>query len=311
MSQMKAIVDKLLTNVSSLYAPTGYISESLFPKVQVVQKSGKLGKYGMDHIRIEGSFVGGRGGFRRVESITRSTQTYNIESHGLEELVTEDDYRNVELPFEAEKDVTMGVTSLIWTEKEKILADSLANTSVVTQNVTLSGTSQFSDYVNSDPISRFSTARAAIKSGCGAAPNVVFMDWTVKNKLKFHPQLLDMLGFKQARPGGLNDSELAMALDVQKVIVADASYNSAKEGQTATLAPIWGKHLWFAVLPETAAVRQISAGYYFTLTGKTPRKVYKYAVNNPPESNAILVKDDYDYILSNTGAIYLIKDAIA
>jgi hypothetical protein len=142
-------------------------------------------------------------------------------------------------------------------------------------------------------------------------PDTVWMDSKVKSVLKFHPQLLDMLGFKQARPGGLNDSELAMALDVKRVIIADASYNSAKEGQTDVLASIWGKHLWFGVIPESAQVRQVSAGYYLGYKGQSPRKVFKNPENNPPGSTSILVKDDYDFLVSNVGAIYLIKAAIA
>lgn len=311
MSQNKAIIDKLLTNASSMYQADGYISEMLFPEIKVKQKTGKLGKYGNSHIRIESNVIGGQGKFRRVAPITRSNVGYDIEGHGLESIVTEDDYRNVELPYKAEEDEVLGLTAQLWTEKEYVLATALANTGTITQNVTLSGTSQFSDYDNSDPIGKFSDARSSVRSGCGKAPNVAWMDWATKNKLKFHPQLMDFLGFKQNRPGGLTDAELATALDVQKVLIADCSYNSAKEGQADSLAAIWGKHIWFGVLPEKAQQRQVSAGYRIGYEGSTPRKVYKYPINNPPESTGILCKDEYDFLVSNVGAIYLIKNAIA
>src|SRR6185436_11299810 len=99
MSQTTAIVDKLLENVSNVYVPDGFIADQIFPVIQAKQKTGKLGAYGTNHLRIEHSFVAGRASFRRVEAITRSSQSYAIESHGLEGLVTEDDYDNVELPF--------------------------------------------------------------------------------------------------------------------------------------------------------------------------------------------------------------------
>lgn len=311
MAQTRAIVDKLLTNVSSMYKPEGYISEVLFPFIGVKQKTGKLGAYGHSHLRIETSIAGGRGKYRRVEPITRSSSTYEILGHGLEGEVTADDYDNVEEPFDAESDETEGLTTQLWVEKEKVLADALADTAVVTQNQTLSGTSQFSDYDNSDPLGKFSVARAAVRAGCGKAPDTAWMDWATKNVLKFHPQLLDLLGFKDNRPGGLTDQELAMALDVKRVLVADVSYNSAKEGQADVLASVWGKHLWFGVLPTVAAKRQVSAGYRLGMLGGTPRKVYKFPITNPPESTGILVEDKYAFLLSNAGAIYLIKDAIA
>jgi hypothetical protein len=311
MSQVRAIVDKLLTNASSAYIPEGYISELLLPFIGVKQTTGKLAKYGKQHLRIENSVKGGKGRYRQVESIVRTTTSYEIEGHGLQGLVTEEDYRNVEAPFDAERDEVMGISTMLWLEKEKVLADALANTAVLTQNTTLAGADQYSDYNNSTPIEDFAVARAAVRDGCGVAPNVAFMDWGVKNMLKFHPQLLDALGFKQARPGGLTDDELAKALDVQKVLIAQPKYNSAKEGQTDSLANIWGKHMWFAVCPDSAQPYQVSLGYRLGYAGKQPRQVRKWAENNPPESTSVLVTDDYDFLLSDVAAAYLIKDAIA
>lgn len=311
MSQVAAMVDKLLTNVSSMFVPEGYLSESLLPFIGVKQKTGKLGKYGLSHLRIENSVVGGRGKFRRVETVTRTTTGYDIEGHGLEGLVTKDDYRNVELPFQAEQDEALGLAATLWVEKEKSLADTLADTAILTQNTTLSGTSQLSDYDNSDAMAVFLAARGAIRTGAGAAPNVAWMDWAVAETLRYHPQLMDLMGFKFARPGGLTNDEMAKALGVQKVFVADVSYNSAKEGQADVLAPVWGKHIWFGVIPTAAQVRQVSLGYRIGYEGSTPRKIYKWAVNNPPESTAILCEDEYDFLLSNVAAAYLVKNAIA
>ena len=122
MSQIKAIVDKLLTNVSQMYVPEGYISEDILPNLKVKQKTGKIGKYGLNHLRIVNSKMGGRGKAARFEPIVRDSDLYSIESHGLEGLVTEDDYDNVEEPFEAESDETLGLTSTLWTAKEYAIA---------------------------------------------------------------------------------------------------------------------------------------------------------------------------------------------
>lgn len=311
MSQTKAIVDKLLSNVSSRYMPQGHICEQLLPRVESKQNSGKIAKHGLAHLRIVNSVAGGRGKYRRVETTVVDSATYLMEGHGLEGLVTEDDYNNKEQPFDAEQDETIGVSTVLLTEKEYGLASALADTGVVTQNQTLASTAQFSDYANSDVLSVVKTARAAVRSGCGMAPDTAWMDWAVREALRYHPQLLDYLGFKEARPGGLTDVELAKALDVKRLLIAEAMYNSAKEGQADSLASIWGKHLWFGVCPEKAQKDQISAGYRVEPTGKQPRKVYKWDVNNPPNSKAILVEDKYDQVITNVGAIYLIKNAIA
>jgi hypothetical protein len=311
MSQMKAIVDKLLSNVSSMHQAKGAIAEQLLAPIKAAQSSGKLAKYGNSHLRIEKSLKGGRGSYRRVEAIVRSTTDFAIEGHGLEGIVTKDDYKNVETPYDAEKDETLGISSMLLLEKEKTLADTLTSTSIVTQNVTLSGTDQLNDYLNSDPLDVFSDARSAVRSGCGLPPDTAAMDWAVFNKLRYHPQMLDALGYKQARPGGLKAEELAVALEVSRLLIADCIYNSAKEGQSDSLTPVWGKHIVFGVLPTKAETYQTSGGYLVVPAGSEPRKVYKTDNFNPPGSKLILVEDEYDMLISNTGALYLVKDAIA
>jgi hypothetical protein len=311
MAQVKAIVDKLLTNVSSMYLPEGYVSEKVLPLVSVKQKTGLLGKYGSNHIRIEHSLAGGRGAYRRVEPILRSSTTYSVESHGLEGLVTEDDYRNVELPYDAEKDEVLGLSSLIWLNKEQALASTLTSTAVITQNVTLAGADQYNNYSTSDPIGDFNVARLAVYNGCGMPPNAAVMPWDVANTLAYHTQILDTLGFAQNRAGQLSEAELAKAMGVERLYIAKAKYNSAAEGQTAVLASVWSKDIVFFHAPEKAAPYQTSLGYRVALSGQEQKRVFKFAVNNPPNSTSVLVDDSYDFLISNAAAGYLIKAAIA
>ena len=311
MAQLKAQVDKLLTNVSNMYIPDGFVSEQILPLISVVQKTGKLGKYGSNHLRIEHSLAGGRGEYRRVEPIVRSSDSYSVESHGLEGMVTEDDYRNVEQPYDAEKDETLGLQNLIWLNKEYALASTLSSTSIMTLNTTLTGTDQYNDYPNSDPLGDFKDARLAIYGGCGMPPNKAVMSWEVANTLAYHTQILDALGFTYNRAGQLSDQELAKAMGVEKLYIAKPKYNSANEGQTAVLSSVWGKHIVFFYAPDSAAKYQVSLGYRVALKGQEQKRVFKYSVNNPPNSTGILCDDSYDFLISNASAGYLIKDAIA
>ncbi len=310
-TQMRGIVDPLLSNVSSMYLPEGCIADQLLPVVKFSQYTGKLGAYGKAHLRIENTVVGGKGKYRRVEPIVRSTSSFEIEGHGLEGMVSKHDYKNVIDPFDAEKDETVGLSTILLLEKEKGLADALGSTSVLSQNTTLSGSSQLSDYTNSEFVSVLLAAKAAIRAGSGAVANSVIMEYNVAEVLRFHPQILDYMGFKDSRPGGLNDAELAKAFGVQNVFIPNAMYNSANEGATDVMAAVWGKHIVLAHIPKSAAKYQTSLGYNIRLDGSEPRKVYKQPVFNPPGSTEILCEDEYDMVLSDVTAAYLIKDAIA
>ncbi len=310
-TQMRGIVDPLLSNVSSMYVPDGAIADKFFPALKFAQYTGKLGGYGKSHLRIEGTVVGGRGRYREVQSITRTTQSFTIQGHGLSGMVTDEDYRNVIEPFDAEKDETMGLSTILLLEKEKILADALSSTAVLTQNTTLAGTAQFSDYANSDVVSKINAGKAAVRAGCGAIVDTCIMDYNVAQVLRYHPQLLDLLGFKFAKPGGLTDDDLSRALGIDNILIPNVSYNTAKENQADNLASVWGKHIIMCVNPKSAAKYQIALGYNIRLDGAEPRKVYKQPVFNPPGSTEILVEDKYDLLIADATAGYLIANAVA
>lgn len=311
MSQLKSIQDKLLSGVSSAYIPKGYISEQVLPEIQSAQYSGVLGKYGSDHLRIENALKGGRGKYRRVETIARSTTSYLIEGHGLEGFVSKEDYANVYDPFDAERDEVIGLSTVLWLEKEKTLADALMSTSIVTQNTTLAGGAQFSDYVNSTPVDVVTDAINTVLNNSGVEPNVIIMDKYTFNKLKFHPQLLVALGYRYARPGGLKVDEVAEALGFEKILIGMPRYNSAKEGQTAVLSAVWGKGIFMGVLPPKPQIMQKSFGYLVRPQGSSPRKIYKQTNFNPPGSTAILCEDEYDMLVTDTTCGYLIANAVA
>lgn len=311
MRTTKALFDKPLTQVSYGYFPTGYIGDQIFPLINNRKdSSGKLAGYGTGHLRLVNTIMAGEGKAPRVTATTIESKDYLIEDHGLEGLVTKQDYDNFQDPFDAEKDETEGITHLLKVAREYAIAAALGSTSVLTQYETLSGSAQFSDFANSDPITKFQTARKAIYDGCGGIADVAIMSWDVMQVLKFHPSLLG-LGFIQNRAGQMTLSDLAMALEVKRILIGEVKYESAALGQTSSLASVWGKNIVFAVLPQVAQKKQVSLGYTIRKSGEQANQVFTYDPGNPPGAKAIICTDNYDDLIANVGAAYLIKDAIA
>lgn len=311
-SQNRAQVDKLLTQVSNKIMPEGYISEMLLPVINVKQTTGKLGGYGTSHLRIDTDITIGKNKIPRVDTRNYTTQLYEVIKHGLSDIVTEEDVANVEQPFDAMSDTTSELTTKLWLGKELGLATNLGDIGTITQNVTLAGAAQYNDYASatSTPLQNFSDARSAIYNSVGIPPDTATMSWEVWNILRYHPQLLDSLGFKDNRPGGLKQDELAFAMDVKRLLIGTAVYESAEEGQASSIAPVWGKNIIFSVSPAAAAKGQVSLGYRIQQFG-APRQVFRNAIDNPPNATEIIVLDRYQQLLSTTNAAYLIKDAIA
>lgn len=311
MSQIRAIVDKLLTNVSNAYIPTGYISEAALPTLSVKQKTGKIGKYGNNHLRLVNAKMGGKGQARRFDPIIRDSELYSIESHGLEGMVSEDDYDNVEEPFEAESDETQGLTSTLWTGKEFAFAAAVTDPATVTNNVDITTASdKFDDYSNSKPLDVFRDAQNGVLDACGVMPNRAIISQKMFNVLKYHPAILRSLGYSDNRAGKLSVSEVANAMDVDILHIGDVAYNTSKLGEADALSQIWGTDIVFYHAPKAATKYQQSFGYYMTLKGRGSRRVFKYNVNNPPNAKGIIVQDDYVFAITNADCAYLIQNAI-
>jgi len=309
-TQLRAIVDKLLTNVSNQLVPEGYISELILPQLNVVQTTGLVANYGKGHLRVIDTKVGGRGAYPMVETTTRASTAYTLQDHALKEILTEEDFDNVEKPYDAEQDAMVSLTTHLWLEKEKGLADTMAS-AVITQGVTLAGADQWSAYATSDPLDDFRAGRIGVRAGCGKKANIAFMDEDVADTLRFHPALLDTLGFKEQRPGGLNDTELAKALKVSIAYVGEAIFNNSLQPAADVLAPVWGKHFWFAHSPKVASKRQQSLGYRVQRAGQKPRQVFKSFPDEPVNSRKIIVKDKYQQLITEEKCAYRITDAIA
>ncbi len=140
----------------------------------------------------------------------------------------------------------------------------------------------------------------------------IMKDWDeVAEQLRYHPGILEALGFQHNRAGSLSVQELASAMQIDRLVVAKAIKNSSVLGQSDSIAAHWGKHIVFFYAPSSPAKRQQTLGYDIQFSGRGPRKVFRAKVHNPPESESIIVVDDYDHFLKDVNAAFLIKDAIA
>lgn len=312
MAQTRALVDKLLTNVSLGYVPTGHIAEVALPNLQVDEMTGLIGKYTNAHLKLENTKMGGRSLAKRVESIKYDTSAgYEVEEHGLEDIVTPSDVRNIPDPFSVESDKVMGLTQLLKIRKEKAFADLVTNSAVITNGATLAGGDQWQNYTTSSPIEDVKTARMAVKQACGFFPNRAIISPRLAEVLSYHPEVITNLGFNYEKAGALTYEDIKKFFKVDMLHVGDVQFDSSVEGVAESMGELWSNDLVFYYAPTTASKFQKSLGYYLTLRGEGGMKVYKSSIDNPPNSTGIIVKDDYGYKLTETACAYLLQNAIA
>jgi hypothetical protein len=140
------------------------------------------------------------------------------------------------------------------------------NTYAPDKRVTLAGASQWSDYVNSDPI-------AALKLGMESTlvyrPNIWVMGRPVWSKLSSHPKIVNAIKGGTQTSGLVSIEqfvELFAGEGLKRVLIGDAQVNTSKPGQPETLSRLWGKHLAMLHINPGASVEY--GGITFGITAE-------------------------------------------
>lgn len=298
--------DPILSNVSVAYQNDMYIAEQVLPVIKSKKKTGKYYQYDKSKFRKVHSLRGMGANTSEVGYGISQSSAYVIKEHALKELVPDELKDQAEAPLTPEMDATENVTEKLLVEKEYDLATYMKDTSNLTNNTTLSGTDQWSDFANSDPISDIRTGKQSVHSNIFKDPNVLVLGKEVYDKLVDHPDIIDRI--KYTRLGEATPALLARLFGVDKVLVGGAGYESATEGQTSSMSYIWGKYAWLLYVEPKPAIKRVSFGYHFQL--KSPRMVDKW-YNKDKKGTYVRVTDSYTREIVSVGCAYLIKNAVA
>lgn len=304
-------VSPLLTGISLAYRNEDYIAEKIMPTVFVNKDTAKIATYGMDNLRIEAALRAQGSGANEVNHSVTIGDHYILQDHALKEFVTKEEEDNADLPIAPQTDATENLTDRMLVAKEKELADTMANTSIVTRYVTLSGTDQWSDFTNSDPFDDIKTGMESVRTYSGKMPNTFVMSYAVMMTLIVHPDIIARLPNVTVVTSGQVITALQLAFpNIKNIFIGSAQYNSGVEGGTDTLADIWGKHFWIMYVEPRPTLKSRSFGFTYAKKGEQ-RKVKVLAYDEDKEGRFVRINDKYDQKIVDTNCAYAIRSCIA
>lgn len=256
-----------LTNLSVDYQNEAYVAEQILPVATVEKKNGIYFEYDKSKFRDVETLraPGTRAGRVDYGLIERSYGP--IVEHSLESRVTREEVDQSEdalTPFETAAETVMN-NMMIRKERELATTMGTLGTWSASNRTTLSGTSQFSDYANSDPLGVVDTARDAIHAATIQEANTLLLSRSVYRKLRRHPQLQAQLGVNRNQVVTLQD--MKDLFEVQNIIVAGGLYNTADQGASDSLDYIWGKHMWLLYVATTPQLKQVTLGFTLKFAG--------------------------------------------
>lgn len=307
-----------LTGVSLKYKneTDGFIADKISPIVPVVKDSAKIYTYGAESLRLVNTIRSVGGKPNTVDISYTSADHYSLEDHVLGDFLPEEIEENADRPLNPRIDTTEALTDILMIAKEKALADSLQSASIITQNITLAGGDQWSDYTNSDPLDDIKTGIKAVRAGSLKVPNTLIIAWDTMLTLQFHPAIKDMFPGAQAITSEMIRAGIGRMFPyIKNVVVGMVAYNNTNKATALSVGEIWTKTAIVAYIEPNPTLRSRSLS--FTYQKKAPRMVEVLEKGQggletvQRKSTYIQVSDKYDQVIVDNKCAYLIAGAIA
>lgn len=247
-------VDPVLTAIAVGYRnpSSTYIADAVLPRQSVGGEIFKWTEYPLaDAFGIPDGRVGRKGAVQQLE-FGGSEKESSVEDFGYDAPIA---YSDVESAANArarglsainpENHAVEMLTDTLMNIREVRVAGLVhnLNTYAADKRVTLAGTSQFSDYVNSDPITVLKTGQ---EGTLVHRPNTWAMGRAVWSKLSSHPIIVNAVKGGTQTSGLVSREqfiELFSGEGLRELLIGDAWVNTAKPGQAAALSRCWGKHI--------------------------------------------------------------------
>lgn len=322
MSQAPFVIQPQLTAVSLTYRNSKFIADSVLPRVPVISSTFKWSKYTLaDGFSIPDTRVGRKSAPGQIDwsatEVSASTQDY-----GLEDAIPQSDVLNAQaaqrtqgvMPIDPMMRSTQLLTDLIALDREARAAALVfaLGTYGSSYRTTLSGTSQWSDYANSNPV----TALMAALDIPVVRPNVLILGQATWTAMRQHPKLTAAAfpGGGNATGGGavLQREALAALLEIDEVIIGPSWSNSAKPGQTPSLSRLWGKHAALVYrAPNVMSTQDVTFGFTAQWGERIAGTIERDPTVGLRGGTRVRVGESVTEVVAASDAAYFFQNAVA
>lgn len=233
-------IDARFTAIAIKYRNQRMIADQVLPRVRVAKQEFKWLRHALaEGFTIPDTRVGRRSAPTEVE-FTGTEVTDSTVDFALDDVIPLADIENAPENFDPLGRATEGLADLIELDREVRTANlvfTLGNYPAA-QRTTLSGTSQWSDFTNSDPIAAITGALDAMVMRA----NIMVLGQLTWTRLSQHPRIVKAV-YGYANDAGIATRQQVAALfELDEVLVGSAWLNVAKKGQAVSTSRVWGKH---------------------------------------------------------------------
>ena len=256
----------------------------------------------------------GRSNVKQLNPLSRYLKDYRVQSYGIQDSISPDDYRNVPSPFVAEEEAILFMKAILMLICEIQLAEQMMNTATYAGNadhvIALSNDAdRFSSPSTSSVDKQVQTLRDRILRDSGMEVNTAVMDKTVFENISRHPQARGTIF------AGLSEIRTATKQDVMKLLKVDRLYigrsaSANSSARNAKLSRVWGKDVWLGYVAPTRGKRQLTFGYHHHFATGDAMVISRQSIGNPMNKD-FFCYENWQHNITDPRCGGLIKNAIA
>lgn len=261
MSKAPFPIQPALTAIAIAYRNPRLIADDVLPRVPVGSQEFKYLKHALaEGFTVPDTKVGRKSRPNQVE-FSATEETASTADYGLDAPVPQADIDNAPPNYDPLGKAAETTSNLVQLDRE-IRVSNLVFTAAnypSGNKATLSGTSQWSDKDDSTPLDAITDALDSVVM----RPNIGILGRAVSTALRRHPQMVKAYHGNSGDSGMVPLGFLADLLELEAIFVGEARLNTARPGQAATLARVWGKHAAF-IYRDSLASAQSGTTFGFT-----------------------------------------------
>jgi hypothetical protein len=218
----------------------GFIGLQIMPTFDVPDQSGDYPKIPIEALlKLQDTKRAPRSNYNRGD-YEFETDTYSCEEHGWEEPVDDVERKLYRRYFDAEEVATQRATDILLRNHEVRVQAIVQSTAIITNTAAV--TTEWSTAATCTPKADVKTAKRAMRAATGIVPNVGICSEKVFENLLISKELKDYMQYTNPHLIQTREAQrrlVALYLDLENILIGGSQYDSAKKGQSFSLADIW------------------------------------------------------------------------
>lgn len=219
----------------------GFIGPIVCPVINVAKASGNTGIIPVEQLLQSPDTARSPGSGYQRGKFTFKPDTFVTTEHGWEELVDDNESAMYSSYFSAEMISAARALDFVLRSYESRVAAAYFNTANFT-NTGVAGAVKWSTIATATPLTDIEAAVLLVYAQCGLWPNCLILTRKAFRYLRRCAQITDLVkynGLMDVRAGKVTAQAIAEVCDLERVIIAGSTTNTAKEGQAAAFAQLW------------------------------------------------------------------------